>query len=88
MTKQERIDAVAAAIEQHKDATTLVNKPITDGNGNSYGFHYAAVVDSEQLAAALVEEGFGSLRAYRAKMIELYLKGNTAELVKFVMEEV
>ena len=88
MTKQERITAVAAAIEQHKETTKLVNKPITDSNGNSYGFHYAAEIDSEQLAELLVEEGFGSLRAYRAKMIELYLKGNTAELVKFVMEEV
>ena len=88
MTKQERINEVAAAIEQHKELTCTVNKPMTDGNGNSWGYHYVTTVDSENLAAALVEEGFGSLRAYRAKMIELYLKGNTAELVKFVMEEV
>ena len=88
MTKQERIAAVAAAIEQHKETTKLVNKPITDGNGNSYGFHYAAEIDSEQLAELLVEAGIGDLRNYRAKLIELYLKGDTAGLLKFVMEEV
>ena len=88
MTKQERITAVAAAIEQHKETTKLVNKVITDGNGNSYGFHYAAEIDSEQLAELLVEEGIGDLRSYRAKLIELYLKSQTAELLKFIMEEV
>lgn len=88
MTKQERITAVAAVIEQHKETTKLVNKPITDGNGNSYGFHYAAEIDSEQLAELLVEAGIGNLRNYRAKLIELYLKGDTAGLLKFVMEEV
>ena len=88
MTKQERITAVAAAIERHKETTKLVNKPITDGNRNSYGFHYAAEIDSEQLAELLVEAGIGDLRHYRAKIIELYLKGNTTELVKFIMEEV
>lgn len=88
MSKQERIAAVAATIAQHKETTKLVNKPITDGNGNSYGFHYAAEIDSEQLAELLVEEGIGDLRTYRAKLIELYLKGNTTELLKFIMEEV
>ena len=88
MTKQERIAAVAAAIKQHKETTKLVNKVITDGNGNSYGFHYVAEIDSEQLAELLVEAGSGDLRSYRAKLIELYLKGNTAELLKFIMEEV
>ena len=39
-------------------------------------------------ATELVNMGFGNVRAYRAKIIELYLKGNTAELVKFIMEEV
>ena len=88
MTKQERITAVAAAIEQHKETTKLVNKIITDDNGTAYGFHYVAEIDSEQLAELLVEAGIGDLRSYRAKIIELYLKGNTAELVKFIMEEV
>ena len=88
MTKQERIDAIAAAIEQHKETTKLVNKPITDGNGNSYGFHYAAVVDSEQLAAALVEEGFGNLREFKTEIISLYLKGDITGLLKVLQEEI
>ena len=88
MTKQERINAVAAAIEQHRELTCMVNIPMIDRDGNSYGYHYTAIVDSENLAAALVGEGFGNLRTYRAKIIELYLKGNTAELIKVIMEEV
>lgn len=88
MSKQERITAVAAAIAQHKETTQLVNKIITDDNGTAYGFHYVAEIDSEQLAELLVEEGIGDLRSYRAKLIELYLKGQTAELLKFIMEEV
>ena len=92
MTKQEqRINEMAAAIEQHKELTCMINEPMTDRNGNSRGCHYAAIVDSERLAAALIEEGFGNVRSYRAKFIkltELYLKGQTAELLKFIMEEV
>ena len=88
MTKQERINTVAAAIEQHRGLTCMINKPMIDRNGNSYGYHYEAIVDSENLAAALVEEGFGNLRSYRAKLIELYLKGSPTELWKFVTEEV
>ena len=88
MSKQERINAVAAAIEQHKETTKFVNKILSDGNGTAYGFHYVSEIDSEQLAELLVEAGIGDLRSYRAKLIELYLKGNTAELLKFVMEEV
>ena len=88
MTKQERITAVAAAIEQHKETTKLVNKVLTDDNGTAYGFHYVAEIDSEQLAELLVEAGIGNLRRYRQTLIELYLKGNTAELLKFIMEEV
>ena len=88
MIKQERINEIAAAIEQHKELTCMINEPMTDRNGNSCGCHYVAIVDSERLGAALVEEGFGNLRSYRAKLIELYLKGQTAELLKFIMEEV
>ena len=86
--KEERIAAVAATIEQHKEATKLVNKIITDDNGTAYGFHYVAEIDSEQLAELLVEAGIGDLRRYRQTLIELYLKGKTAELLKFIMEEV
>ena len=39
-------------------------------------------------ATELVKMGYGNLRSYRAKLIELYLKGQTAELLKFIMEEV
>ena len=39
-------------------------------------------------ATELVEMGFGNVRRYRQTLIELYLKGNTAELLKFIMEEV
>lgn len=88
MTKQERITAVAAAIEQHKETITLVNKPIPDGNGNSYGFHYAAEIDSEQLAELLVEAGIGDLRNYRRTLINLYKEGDLIKLLEFVMEEV
>lgn len=88
MTKQERITAVAAAIEQHKETTKLVNKPITDGNGNSYGFHYAAEIDSEQLAKLLVEAGIGDLREFKAEIISLYLKGDITGLLKVLQEEI
>ena len=88
MTKQERITAVAAAIEQHKETTKLVNKIITDDNGTAYGFHYATEIDSEQLAELLVEEGMGDLRNYRQQIINLYKEGNLIKLLEFVMEEV
>ena len=39
-------------------------------------------------ATELVEMGYGNVRRYRQTLIELYLKGNTAELLKFIMEEV
>ena len=40
------------------------------------------------MAEILTQEGYGNVRSYRAKLIELYLKGQTAELLKFIMEEV
>lgn len=88
MTKQERINMVAAAIEQHKELTYMINKPMIDRNGNSRGCHYAAIVDSENLAAALVEEGFGNLREFKAEIISLYLKGDITGLLKVLQEEV
>jgi hypothetical protein len=39
-------------------------------------------------ATELVDMGFGNLRDYRAKLISLYLKGDTAALLQFIMEEV
>lgn len=88
MTKHERITAVAAAIEQHKETTKLVNKIITDDNGTAYGFHYVTEIDSEQLAELLVAAGFGDLRSYRRTLINLYQEGDLIKLLEFVMEEV
>lgn len=39
-------------------------------------------------ATELVGMGYGNVRSYRQTLIELYLKGQTAELLKFIMEEV
>ena len=88
MSKQERVNAVAAAIERHKEMTYMINRPLIDGDGNSYGCHYAAIVDSESLAAALVEEGFGNLREFKSEIINLYLKGDITGLLKVLQEEV
>ena len=88
MTKQERITAVAAAIERHKETTKIVNKPIIGGDGNSYGYHSVIELDSEQLAELLVEEGIGSLRDFKAEIVNLYLKGDIAGLLKVLQEEI
>lgn len=88
MTKQERINAVAAAITQHEELTCIVNKPMLDRDGNAWGCHYVTIVDSEQLAAALVEEGFGNLREFKAEIINLYLKGDITGLLKVLQEEI
>ena len=42
----------------------------------------------KEWATELVNMGFGNLRNYRAKLISLYLKGDTAALLQFIMEEV
>ena len=88
MTKQERINRVAAAIEQHEELTHVINKPMIDKDGTYYEVHWAAVIDSKQLAAALVEEGFGNLREFKAEIISLYLKGDITGLLKVLQEEV
>ena len=86
-TKEKRIEQLAAVIEQYKDLTQMVNKPMIDRNGNSYGCHYAAIVDSESLAAALIEEGFGNLREFKQEIISRYLKGDIAGLLALLQEE-
>ena len=74
MTKQEeRINELAEALDP-----ILAKQPIP----------FICEVDSEEIAEALVQEGYGNVRRYRQTLIELYLKGNTAELLKFIMEEV
>ena len=88
MTKQERIDAVAAAIKSHEELTHVVNRPLIDKDGTYYEVHWVAVVDSEQLAAVLVGEGFGNLREFKAEIINLYLKGDITGLLKVLQEEV
>ena len=45
-------------------------------------------LDYETAAETLVNEGWGNVRRYRQTLIELYLKGKTVELLKFIMEEV
>lgn len=71
--KEERIDELAAVLDP-----ILTKQPIP----------FICEVDSGEISTQLIEAGFGNLRAYRAKIIELYLKGDTAELVKFIMEEI
>lgn len=88
MSKQERINEVVAAIEQHKELTHIINKPMIDRDGASRGYHYGAIIDSENLAAALVEEGFGNLREFKAEIISLYLKGDITGLLKVLQEEI
>ena len=46
------------------------------------------VLTYPKIAEALVDAGYSNVRRYRQTLIELYLKGNTAELLKFIMEEV
>lgn len=41
-----------------------------------------------QIAEALVNAGYGNVCRHRQTLIELYLKGKTDELLKFIMEEV
>ena len=74
MTKQEeRINELAEALDP-----ILTKQPIP----------FICEVDSGEIAEALVQEGYGNVRRYRQTLIELYLKGKTAELLKFIMEEV
>lgn len=89
MTEQERIDEIAATLALYRgELTTEKSVPMTNAYGDTVGRWYIKEVDTDKIGQLLVEAGFGNLRAYRAKIIELYLKGNTAELVKFIMEEV
>ena len=71
--KEERIDELAAVLDP-----ILAKQPIP----------FICEVDSGEIAEALIQEGYGNLRRYRQTLVELYLKGQTAELVKFIMEEV
>lgn len=89
MTKQERVNEIAATLEPYREElVTEKSVSMTNAYGDAVGCYYTKEVDTDKIGQLLVEVGFGNLRVYRAKIIELYLKGNTAELVKFIMEEV
>jgi hypothetical protein len=89
MTKQERINEIAATLALYREElVTERSVPMTNAYGDAVGCYYTKEVDTDKIGQLLVEAGFGDLRSYRAKIIELYLKGNTVELVKFIMEEV
>lgn len=72
MTKQERIDAVAAALE---------SSVIESDSGMIYPYY-------SRIAAQLVAEGFGNLREFKAEIISLYLKGDITGLLKVLQEEI
>ena len=89
MTKQERANEIAATLASYREElVTERSVPMTNAYGDAVGCYYTKEVDTDKIGQLLVEAGFGDLRSYRAKLIELYLKGQTAELLKFVMEEV
>ena len=71
-----------------KNLEIKLRQLIEDSDCAEHEGYGAYIVNCEKLAKTLAQNGYGDVRAYRAKIIELYLKGNTAELVKFIMEEV
>ena len=62
-------------------------KELTKALENNWANEYE-VLTYPKIAEALVDAGYGNVRRYRQTLIDLYLKGNTAELLKFIMEEV
>ena len=62
-------------------------KELTKALENNWANEYE-VLTYPKIAEALVDAGYGNVRRYRQTLIELYLKGNTTELLKFIMEEV
>ena len=90
MTKQEeRINELAATLASYREElVTERSIPVINAIGDAVGCYYTKEVDTNKIGQLLVEAGFGNLRSYRQTIIELYLKGNTTELLKFIMEEV
>ena len=72
MKKKEKINELAAALGPIL-GTQIVNPWRLDLTG---------------IAAALVEEGFGNLREFKAEIISLYLKGDITGLLKVLQEEI
>ena len=62
-------------------------KELTKAFENNWTNEYR-VLTFPEIAEALVDAGYGNVRRYRQTLIELYLKGKTDELLKFIMEEV
>ena len=60
---------------------------LTEALENNWANDYK-VLTYPEIAEALVNAGYGNVRRYRQTLINLYLKGDTAGLLKFVMEEV
>ena len=62
-------------------------KELTKALENNWANEYE-VLTYPKIAEELVNARHGNIRRYRQTFIELYLKGNTTELLKFIMEEV
>lgn len=62
-------------------------KELAEALENNWANEYK-VLTYPEIAEALVNAGYGNVRRYRQTLIELYLKGDTAGLLKFIMEEV
>ena len=62
-------------------------KELAEALENNWANDYE-VLTYPEIAEALVNAGYGNVRRYRQQLINLYLKGDTAGLLKFVMEEV
>ena len=72
MTKQERIEKLAAVLD-----------PIFEAQAPC-----PWELDATDIATQLVEEGFGNLREFKAEIIALYLKGDIAGLLKVLQENI
>ena len=89
MTKQERANEIAAALASYREElVTERSVSVTNAYGDAVGCYYTKEVDTDKIGQLLVEAGFGDLRSYRAKLIELYKEGDLIKLLEFVMEEV
>ena len=89
MTKQERANEIAATLASYREElVTERSVPMTNAYGDAVGCYYTKEVDTDKIGQLLVEAGFGDLRSYRAKLIELYKEGDLIKLLEFVMEEV
>ena len=89
MTKQERANEIAATLASYREElVTERSVSVTNAYGDAVGCYYTKEVDTDKIGQLLVEAGFGDLRSYRAKLIELYKEGDLIKLLEFGMEEV